>query len=420
MPAGVPSFGGVDSIPPTKHKKCMGGYDGGCETGFCGVWEKSAFGRLLDKLDGVKQNGQETLIELCGREFYVKPCGIGGGAADYFRYVIESGGVTVMIHHSPDTCNQQVRVHFGFLSLVGRSLFDVHKETTDFLFDLGFAVDFESEKISRIDGFVMTARPVSDYVLPVRKMCVVKRARIGAIYEDTGKKTSFNFGTDIIIRCYDKRHELMYRADEIKLKSVMEYNCGGVLPDNLTRVEFELHRDVLNELDIDTIEDLKECEHSLFQWLTYDWFRILNEPVKKGHSREQMISPLWAEIRSLFSLYFPGGGKQRIITRLSNRLKDVRCDGDDLFRQAVGCLAAVAARVKGVALSGDNLIKYLFERIETFRKELLRKTAQRRIQYSVKHGLDLGLLDDAFALLSVQGCSAVIPEEGYEDFLEYS
>ena len=50
---------------------------------------------------------------------------------------------------------------------------------------------------------------------------------------------------------------------------------GGELPDDLTRVEFQLRRDALKYLGVKTVQDLLERENAIVDFLTYDWFRLL-------------------------------------------------------------------------------------------------------------------------------------------------
>ncbi|MDR2755976.1 MAG: hypothetical protein LBC20_09735, partial [Planctomycetaceae bacterium] len=374
-----PDFGAVSNTPPTKHENrklgvvCMGGYDGGFESGFQGTWNPEIFSRLIERLNSRRVEGEVSTIEIEGRHFVLKAHGAGGGERVYYRYIIEGGGWRVYFHHEPSTQFQPVRVRFGFECLCGCSLYDVHDEFMFWLRKIGFTVT--EEKISRIDLQVMTTRPVIEYASLVAQGCVVKRAKKGNFHVESHDMSSFAFGSDIYLRCYDKRKQLFDTCDEYGLKMIAEYCCGGELPDHLTRIEFQIRREVLEILGIDTIEDLRDSELSLVEWLTFDWFRLTNGVSKKGHTREQEVAAIWQEVRNAFFKYFPGGNNNRIITRSFNEVV-VNCTSEDLVSQAVGCMATVASRAK-ITLEKDFVLNYVIERIREHSEELFSKVQER-------------------------------------------
>jgi len=388
------SLGAVDSMSPTKHVPidltgcsiCMGGYDGGFETGFQGNWNSALFCSLIEKFEKHRQPGKPCVINVGGREFELKPHGAGGGDSVHYRYVIEGAGWKVYFHHDIETGFQPVRVRFGFESLCGRSLFDVHDEFMQWLYRLGFHVT--EEKISRADFQIMTTRPIADYVRPVAHEHAVMRAKDGVFHLDCRQPSSFSFGTKIRIRAYDKKRQLLDKCDEFGMKMIAEYCCGGVIPDYLSRIEFQVTRDVLNAMEINTIDDLRNSELSLVEWLTFDWFRIVDGTVKKGHSREQKVSDIWKEVRNEFRKYFPGGDNNRPVTRRSASMKDLKCTSEDLVKQAVGCLSTVISRTKGVALEGTAVLSYVIDRIQEFSDDLLSKAIERTKKFSVLKGYE--------------------------------
>jgi hypothetical protein len=224
----------------------------------------------------------------------------------------------------------------------------------------------------------MTKRPVIEYASLVAKGCVVKRAKKGNFHVESCDMSSFAFGSEIYLRCYDKRKQLFDTCDEFSLKMIAEYCCDGELPDHLTRIEFQLRREVLEMMGIDTIDDLRDMELSLVEWLTFDWFRLVDGVPKKGHTREQPVSPIWQEVRDEFSKYFPGGNNKRIITRSFNEV-GVNCTSDDLVSQAVGCLATVASRAK-IVLEKDIVLNYVIERLRDQGDELFAKVQERSVK----------------------------------------
>jgi hypothetical protein len=391
--ARAPSYEAFGNTPPTKHEilkiggkpnYCMGGYDGGFESGFYGSWNVLIFEYLIDRLSSCRVEGQLTSIEVGGRYFVLRSHGVGGGDSIYYRYVIEGGGWKVYIHHNPVADIQPIRVVFGFESLCGRSLFDVHREFLEWLQKIGFSVS--NEIISRVDMQVMTTRPVFEYVNLVAKGWLVKRAKTGSFHIGHSGFSSFEFGSVIRIRCYDKRKQLFDTGSEYALRMIAMYCCGGSLPDNLTRIEFQIKRDALNLYKINTIDDLRNFELSLIEWLTNDWFRLLDSPKKTGHMHEQAMHPIWVEVRDEFRKYFPGGDNNRIITRGDKT--GINCTSDDLLAQAIGCLATVASNA-GIELQKDSVLDYVCDRISEHADELFLKVQDRAVKNSVlQEGFD--------------------------------
>jgi hypothetical protein len=378
----VPLSGAVGNTPPTKHESnklggmCMGGYDGGFESGFQGDWNPVIFSHFIERLNSKRVEGEVSSIEIGGRHFVLRAHGAGGGECVYYRYIIEGGGWRVYFHHDPSAFFQPVRVRFGFECLCGCSLYDVHAEFMRWLGKIGFTVT--EEKISRIDLQVMTTRPVVEYASLVSRGCVVKRAKKGNFHVDSHDMSSFAFGSDIYLRCYNKRKQLFDTCDEYSLKMIAEYCCGGEIPDHLTRIEFQIRREVLEIMGIDTIDDLCDSELSLVEWLTSDWFRLVDGVPKKGHTREQPVAEIWSEVQNEFRKYFPGGNNNRVITRGFNKV-GVNCTSDDLVSQAVGCLATVASRAK-IQLQKDSVLSYVFERITEHSDELFSKVQERAVK----------------------------------------
>jgi hypothetical protein len=354
----------------------MGGYDGGFESGFHGKWNSEIFERLTERFNRCRLEGGVTSIDVGGRYFVLRAHGAGGGECVYYRYILEGGGWKVYIHHDLLTQFQPVRVRFGFECLCGCSLFDVHAEFMVWLRKIGFTVT--EEKISRIDMQVMTTRPVAEYAELVSKGCIVKRAKKGNFHVESCSMSSFAFGSDIYIRCYDKRKQLFDTGDEYALKMIAEYCCNGKLPDYLTRIEFQLRRETLEVMGIDTIDDLCDSELSLIEWLTFDWFRLTDGVPKRGHTKEQPVAGIWQEVQDEFRKYFPGGNNKRVITRSFNEV-GINCTSDDLVNQAIGCMATVASRAK-IQLQKDSVLNYVCERMRERADELFLKVQDRAVK----------------------------------------
>lgn len=309
--------------------------------------------------------------------------------------MIEGEGWKTYIHQRADCGIQQVRIRYGFEALCGRSLFDVHVEFLTWLFELGFTV--QKETVSRVDLQVMTTRPVSDYFVPIFSGNMVRRFRQSKFYTDSGDiMSSWSGGTALKVRIYDKRRELVERGDELKAEMIAKYCTGGVIPFNLTRIEFSLTRDILNDAAVDTMDDLKEIENSLVKYLTQDWFRILEGPKSKGNEWKSPVNEAWREVQQLFERYFPGGDNPREFSRNGRDNDGPRCNATDLKTQAAGCLASAVAFCKGTMKSAGEVADFIMEVVGEYTEEIYTKSRERAARLRVLTGFDASKQESAF------------------------
>ena len=350
----------------------MGGYDGGAEIGFDGEWNTAALNALKGLLEPAKaaaaeKDGEPVYVTLGDRICKIMPHG--GGKKVHYNYILESEGVKIYIHNNPKKNIQPIRVRYAFEALIGNSLFAVHKATLDWFEQIGFTV--KDEKISRLDLQVMTERPVREYIELIILGHAIQRAKKDDIRRENNKFQTFTAGTNIQICIYDKQQELI--GNEIKTQLMAKYCCGLDLPercsngarfiwDNLTRIEFRLKREALKCLDINTISDLKEKELSLVAYLTEVWFRILESPKVRGHENKQTIHPLWKEVQELFRFHFPGNTENRSEVK-RGKTNIIKCTGEALLKQGMGCLSTMIALCKGAGCNISEALNFVIEKI---------------------------------------------------------
>jgi hypothetical protein len=185
--------------------------------------------------------------------------------------------------------------------------------------------------------------------------------------------------------------ELLQGCDETKMSLIFNDCLGGEIPDDLTRIEFRLNRKAMKYLDIDTVQDLLERETALVDYLTDDWFRILDSEKKSehGHTNRQKLHPIWRQVRDLFFEYFPGVEKERKPIERRNR-REIKCTGEALVKQIEGCLSAVAALTKGVFESEDDVMPFvngLFSE-PSRTKKIFQRTRERTIELGIVRGVE--------------------------------
>ena len=339
-----------------------------------------------------ESDGDEKYIELGGILFSVNPKGTGKKSRVPYRYIIKGGGITVLIHHNPKGSIQGIRVRYGFDALAGRDLFDVHDQFLSWLKELGFTP--RKECVSRVDMQVMLMRHIMEFMKILSTNRVISRARKDKVIRNraTGNIETYNIGTDLQLCIYDKKQELIQGRDEVKMFTLMEECLGGTMPEYLTRVEFRLRREVLNDMGIDTIADLKKSEVALVEYLTQSWFRLLQDEKKEGHEREQATHELWQEVQELFRAYFPGDEREnRPVTR---GRKKVACTGRDLKAQALGCLSSAVALCIGYVKEPKRAYDYLVETIRDNLQKVVARSREKVKELGIIRGVESVLSDD--------------------------
>lgn len=387
---GVTKYRSEIAEPKPSSKKIMGGYDGGTEVGFNGTWSATPFKRLLSDLEQAQaaskeEAGDDCYVTLCGKAFLVNPHGAKCGV--YYRYVLEGAGLKIYIHENPQGPMQPIRIRYGFEGVVGRDLFMVHLHTLEWLKELGFTV--EKETVSRVDMQVMTERCIDDYGVPIIHHHVVNRAKKSKV--ELSQKHIFDTytaGQRIQICIYDKRKELCDTRDEVKLNLLMNECLGGEFPEELTRIEFRLKRDALKYLGVNTMQDLLEKENAIVDFLTFDWFRILESPKVRGHENTQKLHPVWQEVRNLFMVYFPGVEGHRKPIERNNSRRELKCTGEALVKQAVGCLASAAAVVKGMFQDETSALSFVYDVLSENVKKLYVRTTERVKELGIVRGVE--------------------------------
>jgi hypothetical protein len=400
-----------------------GGYDGGIEVGFEG-WYIDGVALILQKLEKAKQKAMENsaccFLDICGRSVLVESSGANAGL--HYKYVFTLDGVKFLIHHNPPKERQAVRIRYGATSLIGHNFFDVHKKVLEFLRDFGLVITREC--LSRVDLQVLVDEPVSLFKSLIKSNCVVSRVHkyneYGINDDNPTEVETIIYGSQsgrIELCIYDKARELLHcsKSDLVKFELLSRYCFGKnwlVEQTPITRVEFRLWREVLREIDINTVSDLQRRENDLVKWLTYHWFRILARPKVRGHENTAAIHSVWQKVIDLFCYWFQGErdeSGQLISSRpiLFDRQQSISCNPDSLERQAMGCLSKAFAYRHGVQstlpMFRDVLLSFMNKKAGLMYDRMNYNARQIEISKGVKLGED------------VPDTHLEIPEAGYNN-----
>jgi hypothetical protein len=176
-----------------------------------------------------------------------------------------------------------------------------------------------------------------------------------------------SFGSGLRVSIYDKRKELQkqLKSDPVKVALMLDNVLGNDFFETetpLTRVEFQLHRKVLRDFNIDSVQDLLEHETSLAIFCTKKWFRILSEPKKTGHTSEQSTAEFWLQVQAEFMNVFCGAEGHR--HEIKRDKKDVvRCSAGHLTAQLLGCGATAAVLTLGHKAGFMDVLRYILDSI---------------------------------------------------------
>jgi hypothetical protein len=372
----------------------FGGYDGGVEIGFEGTWDAEKFTALKETLQSAKDRaGESNTSELIPLGSYiVSVAASGANAGLHYRFKFSLCGITLFIHHNPPKGRQGIRVRYGAVALIGRSLFDVHSVVLRLLSDLGFTVT--KETISRIDMQITVGISISDLMSPIFADQAVTKVRNDTFYRKGGICRTFLIGQRgrLQLCIYDKSLELrtMAVSNPAKFQLMVDQHLGEhyTFDQPLTRIEFRLWRDVLRLFEINTVEDLRESETNIVHFLTTKWFRILKDPKIRGHENTAAIHPLWSHIQECFCLFFPGLGREiEEITLV--RDKPVTCEPVALQKQALGCLKTAIALSSGIQTSMDTLYAIACEWLGGVKQELFAGVNERAHKLRVTDGISI-------------------------------
>jgi hypothetical protein len=300
---------------------------------------------------------------------------------------LEGLGVKIYIHNNPSGNIQPIRIRYGFEAVVGRDFFDVHNEFLNFISLLGFKVS--REVVSNVEMQVMVNRDVAEFLsLIMNNFCVRSFYKCSWFTDSSGNLSGIRGGVGIKLRIYNKTQELLDTRAELKSSLLSRYCTGGVIPSNLTRIEFSLGRDFLNDSNIDSVADLRLVENSLIRYLTYDWFRLLVNEKSRGNASRQQVHPIWCEVQDLFNEYFPGGDKTRKFVRSSSVMKGINCDPKILKAQAIGCLCSAIAVSCGDYSTKDSVKSYLLSLFDENADLIMKKIEFRRVRNRVVSGFE--------------------------------
>jgi hypothetical protein len=162
----------------------------------------------------------------------------------------------------------------------------------------GSGAVIQAAKTSRVDECLDILIPESIWK-PDLAEHVVMRANDDATYRRRRVLTGFSLGSGkLSARLYDKPLEIKTKSSKKKwmydVWGIEDVPAGG----HIVRVEFQLRREALVEVGIDSIGDLINHPRSLWAYCTEHWLKIQDDA--KLHHTQQKTLPWWKTVQHGF------------------------------------------------------------------------------------------------------------------------
>jgi hypothetical protein len=170
------------------------------------------------------------------------------------------------------------------------------------------------------------------------------------------KPTGFEFGKGgaVGMRVYDKARKC---SGDSEMLLLMQTRRWGDVGGWATRAEFELRREKLKALGVDSIAQWWEKRGSICEYLAHKWCRITAEEVDSRHADRAATHPDWVKFQDAFKEWAGQPvAKLEPLTRLPVR-------ADHLLSQIVGSLVSYYARVGTRIDSNESFVEESIEKI---------------------------------------------------------
>lgn len=318
-PQGGDAAGVLSNTPPS-NPKTAGGED----------WLELAlylrhhdFGALEDRLEWAKQEAEGEAtglveIELGGHHFIYEPGNARAGAKGKqvnYRWrlkSIEGWQLLLMRRALPHKTMPNGIFRASSIPLIRYGSVAVWRRAQAALREAGATLI--ANKVSRVDACVDLARtelaPLQEafvrgeYVTRARSAgehsvdeCFVVDEHHDGYY--TGRRPSgFDVGRgDVRLRVYDK---WLQCRREPELLALMHERRWGSLGGHAIRAEFQLRREKLKQLGVDTFNNWCAKRASIVSYLSRDWFRLTSGPVDRRHPENAVTHRVWRTIQQAF------------------------------------------------------------------------------------------------------------------------
>lgn len=312
--------------------------------------------------DAEKENKKISLFLPNRCELLVNFCGA-GMRGNYFRYVTECDGITLLLKDKATTsegrANASVRV--GSLLLMQYGIVRVFEAIDSLFKQLGLLV--LKDCIARVDVATdfpnLSMRTVKHDFVKENYVCRAEKYSIhGRMAGQTVETLNIGAGgAPIMCRLYDKVQELKDKPDPQKEACLVER--WGCKPETAVRCEFQLRREFLQTLGVKTRADWLKKRAEIVDYLYSEWLRFCetgNNKKNGNHSRITTNLEWWETMKNLAKQWAGNATAKKRIYR------DGRPCIERLAQGAKGYVTSILAS-EGVEATPEAVEEYITDKL---------------------------------------------------------
>lgn len=341
------------SIPHLEVTKCLGGED----------WielslylQHRQFGPLKARLDRAREaaeaheKGRDELT-IAGRKFLMLPSAALAGTEHKqivyrWRLQSEDGWWLLLMNRAASHPTMPTGImRAPSLPLLRLGPQECLRQLHESLDDL--KIELEREKLSRVDPCAdLTGISLNAMYQAFMQGHYLSRARYSSEHivdecidgHRIGRQpTGFTIGKgDARLRVYDKYRKCL---TDFEMLLLMQTRRWGGIGFPAIRAEFQLRREKLKALGVDTLADWWEKRGSITYYLAHDWFRLTAKEVDPKHPERAGTHRDWVTVQEAF---LDWSGKP--VAELSP-LPKLPIRADNLLQQAIGTLVSYHAKI---------------------------------------------------------------------------
>lgn len=263
-----------------------------------------------------------------------------------FAYVLEDNWYSLSVASKDARALPMAHVQISSELITKAGVLEALRQLTDVVSRLGQCSG--PPKVSRVD-------PFADFLTTldfesISKEAWVKRARKRAVYHEADAITgiAFGLGGSVSARIYNKLLELLKSHKDYLRPLWAQKGWDGMQP--VWRLEFQIKRDVLPEMLVNSTERLMEAVPAVWEYLCTDWLRLAIPNPNDDTRARWPTHPVW---HSLSRLDGPADGPTL------ERVRKTRTPSDEtLFKNGLWGLTSFMAR-EGITDYSEGLGEYL-------------------------------------------------------------
>ena len=288
--------------------------------------------------DDSQQNKVNSKIDLNGQSFEL----LGHGNAFYY-YLLHNDNMEIRFVREHDVMNDHYPIYCKLKSvyLWQYGYQQAYTLALDYLTNIfGLLLD---TKISRLD----LAIHCNQHIEIDMQQGVVCRAKHNNVWSDSAAITGYQIGkSPIMLRIYNKGKEITASSGKTWFYQIWQ-SAGFDLSEEVWNVEFQLRREFFKERGLSSVDDAFTALPILYQYLTRDWVRVVNDdnPVPSRRS----TACWWQQVQTALSdvVYANTLDKQQML----------RTNSEHLLKSAMGYLVSIAA-IENLT-TPEDLLEYL-------------------------------------------------------------